>query len=236
MRYSGTFATTFSGLVGGDVESDVIVSFGYGNAENAVNAGTHTITLTAKNKGPKYDNYAITYESANLDIAKRDITFVVDPIVKEYDGLVANFIVRAENIASTDSISQIVSLFKYGEAQTKKDVGTFEIELGAVSTASKAANYNISYSEGSTLTITKKSLVITADDKEKTYDGNLFTSFTVTACIQVVIKVTAQVDLLLPSFGYPVIPPCQACETNNNICPGIENLPLYPTATTTARI
>jgi len=62
------------------------------------------------------------------------------------------------------------------------------------------------------------------------------TSFTVTACIQVVIKVTAQVDLLLPSFGYPVIPPCQACETNNNICPGIENLPLYPTATTTTRI
>ncbi|MBQ8908819.1 MAG: hypothetical protein IJY90_00805 [Clostridia bacterium] len=56
-------------------------------------------------------------------------------------------------------------------------------------------------------------------------------TFTVTACIQIIIKVTSDVDLLLPSFGYPVIPPCQACESTNNACPGIENLPLYPTAT-----
>ena len=55
-------------------------------------------------------------------------------------------------------------------------------------------------------------------------------TFTATACIQILIKVTAQVDLLLPSFGYPVIPPCQACESQTNVCPGIENLPLYPTA------
>lgn len=54
--------------------------------------------------------------------------------------------------------------------------------------------------------------------------------FTVTGCIQVVIKVVADVDLLLPSFGYPVIPPCQACEATN-VCPGLEDLPLYPTAT-----
>ncbi|MBE7074062.1 MAG: hypothetical protein E7379_03120 [Clostridiales bacterium] len=61
-------------------------------------------------------------------------------------------------------------------------------------------------------------------------------SFIVTACIQVLIKVTAQVDLLLPSFGYPVIPPCQACENNNAACPGLDNLPLYPTATTVTRL
>lgn len=60
-------------------------------------------------------------------------------------------------------------------------------------------------------------------------------SFTVTACLQILIKVTAEVDLLLPSFGYPVIPPCQACE-GTTVCPGIEDLPLYPTATTTTRI
>ncbi|MBP3345071.1 MAG: hypothetical protein J6K97_02590 [Clostridia bacterium] len=61
-------------------------------------------------------------------------------------------------------------------------------------------------------------------------------TFTVTGCLQILIKVTAQVDLLLPSFGYPVIPPCQACDTQNNICPGIEDLPLYPTATSATRV
>ena len=54
-------------------------------------------------------------------------------------------------------------------------------------------------------------------------------SFTVTGCFQILVKVTAVVDLLVPSFGYPVIPPCQAC-TNCNTCPGIDDLPLYPTA------
>ena len=55
-------------------------------------------------------------------------------------------------------------------------------------------------------------------------------TFTVTGCLQIVIKVTAVVDLLIPSYGYPVIPPCQACQ-NCNVCPGVGDLPLYPTAT-----
>ncbi len=55
-------------------------------------------------------------------------------------------------------------------------------------------------------------------------------TFTVTGCIQVLVKVTSVVDLLVPSYGYPVIPPCQAPEPTN-ACPGFNNVPLYPTAT-----
>lgn len=61
-----------------------------------------------------------------------------------------------------------------------------------------------------------------------TFSGD--NTFTVTGCLQILIKVTAVVDLLIPSFGYPVIPPCQACETGRQ-CPGLDDLPLYPTAT-----
>lgn len=67
-----------------------------------------------------------------------------------------------------------------------------------------------------------------------TFTGD--STFTVTGCLQILIKVTAVVDLLIPSYGYPVIPPCQACQTNNNACPGIDDLPLYPTAATVTRI
>lgn len=56
------------------------------------------------------------------------------------------------------------------------------------------------------------------------------TTFTVTGCIRIVLKVVAEVDLLIPSYGYPVIPPCQACQENNNVCPAFQDLPLYPTA------
>ena len=60
-------------------------------------------------------------------------------------------------------------------------------------------------------------------------------NFTVTGCLQIVIKVTAVVDLLIPSYGYPVLPPCQACQ-NCNVCPGVGDLPLYPTATSSTTI
>lgn len=54
--------------------------------------------------------------------------------------------------------------------------------------------------------------------------------FTVTGCIQIIIKVTSVVDVLIPSYGYPTLPPCQQVPTNT-ACPGFDNLPIYPTAT-----
>lgn len=56
-------------------------------------------------------------------------------------------------------------------------------------------------------------------------------TFTVTGCIELIVKVTAEVDILVPSYGYPCIPECQACEQQE--CPGFFNTPLYPTAMNT---
>lgn len=54
-------------------------------------------------------------------------------------------------------------------------------------------------------------------------------TFTVTGCLQVIIRVTAVVDVLIPSYGYPVIPPCHAAPAAS-ACPGVFEMPLYPTA------
>ncbi len=54
-------------------------------------------------------------------------------------------------------------------------------------------------------------------------------TFTVTGCLQVILRVTAVVDVLVPSYGYPVIPPCHA-GVGVNACPGLFDMPLYPTA------
>ncbi len=53
---------------------------------------------------------------------------------------------------------------------------------------------------------------------------------TVTGCLTIILKVVADVDILIPSYGYPVIPPCQASQ--NQICPTENELPLFPTAVT----
>ena len=55
--------------------------------------------------------------------------------------------------------------------------------------------------------------------------------FTVTACIQIIVRVTSVVDVLVPSFGYPCLPPCQTAPAQ--ACPGLQDLPIYPTATIT---
>lgn len=52
--------------------------------------------------------------------------------------------------------------------------------------------------------------------------------FTVTGCLQIIIKVVADVLLLIPTYGYPNLPQCQIDEVN--VCPGIFDTPLFPTS------
>jgi len=51
-------------------------------------------------------------------------------------------------------------------------------------------------------------------------------SFTVTAFVTIILKVTATTDLLLPTYGYCTIPP--AVDFEKHECGGFHELPLYP--------
>lgn len=51
-------------------------------------------------------------------------------------------------------------------------------------------------------------------------------TFSVDLCITVILKIVIDVDLLVPSYGYCVIPPAQ--EYTQEICAGFFELPLYP--------
>lgn len=54
-------------------------------------------------------------------------------------------------------------------------------------------------------------------------------TFSITACVTVVLKVVADVDVMVPSYGYCPIPPCTPF-TQDEVCPGVFNTPLFPTA------
>ena len=53
--------------------------------------------------------------------------------------------------------------------------------------------------------------------------------FTISACVTVILKVVAVVDVLVPSYGYCPIPPCTPY-TGDDVCPGVFDLPLFPPA------
>lgn len=51
-------------------------------------------------------------------------------------------------------------------------------------------------------------------------------TFTVNACITVILKVSVDVQILIPSYGYCAIPPAQ--DFSKEVCEGFFELPLYP--------
>ena len=52
--------------------------------------------------------------------------------------------------------------------------------------------------------------------------------FTVSLCETVILKISMPVEILVPSYGYCVIPPAQ--EYSQEVCAGFFELPLYPQA------
>lgn len=51
-------------------------------------------------------------------------------------------------------------------------------------------------------------------------------TFTVSCCVTLIMKVVMNVEILVPSYGYASIPPCQ--EYTQEVCSGFFDLPVYP--------
>lgn len=50
--------------------------------------------------------------------------------------------------------------------------------------------------------------------------------FVIDACVSIILKIVMDVELLIPSYGYTPIPPCQ--EYTQEVCAGFFELPMYP--------
>lgn len=50
--------------------------------------------------------------------------------------------------------------------------------------------------------------------------------FTIDACVSIILKIVMEVELLIPSYGYAAIPPCQ--DYTQEVCAGFFELPMYP--------
>lgn len=57
-------------------------------------------------------------------------------------------------------------------------------------------------------------------------DGVTYYIFVINCCVTAILKVTMDVELIVPTYGYAVIPPCQ--DYTEEVCSGYFELPLYP--------
>ena len=127
------------------------------------NVGTYQIqrgTLTF----PAY--YAVTYVGANLTIEKRPLTVTADAKTKTYgdDDPALTYQVTSGSLKSGDSFTGALS------RDPGENVGSYAITKGtlAIADGNDGNNYNLTY-VGANLTIEKRPLTVTADNKTKVF-------------------------------------------------------------------
>ncbi len=169
---------TVSGLVAADASATISVD----GSATGKNAGTYSYTLsngkvTGAGGEDLTNNYTITYGTGKLDIAKREITITADSATKTYDGtaLTANSykITEGSFVASEgfEAVTIVGSQLFAGTSANK-------ITGYTLNSNTNAGNYEITTVDG-TLEVTnteKISLIITADDGAKLYDGTALTA------------------------------------------------------------
>jgi len=113
------------------------------------------------------DNFEITKLEVTVtaDVDQSKTYGELDPVF-EYSSIPA--------VGTTLANSKVVSFAGEIDRVTGEDAGSYEINLGTLSNS----NYNITY-VGDIFEITTKALTITADDKTKEYDGEIYSPFTV---------------------------------------------------------
>ena len=167
------FTVSYSGFVGGDGPGDLQGSLLYGGtAPAAVNVGDYTIVP----QGLTSVNYSITFIPGTLTITPALLTITADNKTKVYDGQIFTaFTVTYSGFADDDDQSDLQGTLQYsGNAITAVNAGSYQIVPGGLT----SANYSIDFIAGN-LSITPATLTITADNKSKVYNGQVFTAFTV---------------------------------------------------------
>lgn len=172
------------------------------------------IVLVVDNLSPASPALPLTYVSAQSSTTES--ASIVQVTIDRVD--------QAPNYANVSATIEVPVVVNYRDANGVSGTGTSTI------TVQKDVMLFVPQPSLSPISITATALFQSGIG---TFNGD--NTFTVTGCLQIMLKVTSVVDLLLPSYGYPVVPPCQAV-SSPSACPGLGDLPLYPTASTAGNI
>ena len=147
-----TFQVTSGSLAGADTFSGSLTrAAGESVGPYAIQKGTLALS----------SNYTLTYVGANLTITQRPITVSADAKSKVYGNAdpALTYQLTSGTLAFSDSISGALT------RAAGESVGQYDITQGTVSAG---GNYNLTF-VGAKLSVTKRSVEITADAKSKVY-------------------------------------------------------------------
>ncbi|MCC9065454.1 MBG domain-containing protein [Flavobacterium piscisymbiosum] len=157
-----TLTASYSGFVNGDTSVSLITLPTITTiADDTSPVGTYTITAS----GAVSDNYDFTYVNGTLTITKALLTITADDKTKVYGEVNPTLTASYSGFVNGDTATNLTTPPTIiTTALDASPVGTYAITAsGAVSD-----NYDFTYVNG-TLTITKATLIITADNQTKVY-------------------------------------------------------------------
>ena len=161
---SFTYQVTSGTLVNGDTLTGGQTTVATGTS----GIGTYAITQGTLSAST---NYALTYVGADLTVTKRALTVTVDAASRAYGDANPSFTyqVTTGTLVNGDALTGALTTTATGTS----GIGTYAIIQG---TLSASANYALTY-VGADLTVTKRTLTVTADAASRAY-GDANPSFT----------------------------------------------------------
>ena len=162
------------------------------------------VTLALSDNTPANPTYPLTFISARSTSTEGTITF------SQIDRLADR-----PNFARVQVTVSVPVEVLYVDADN--------VEGKATSSASFSQDVILFVPEPSVIPYDVKA-VVSLISTEGTYVAE--NSFTVSCCVTMILKIVMPVELLVPSYGYCNIPPCQ--DYSQEVCAGFFELPLFP--------
>lgn len=162
------------------------------------------IVLNITNLTPSNPTYPLTFISAKSTVSEGTISnLIIEPIPeRERAARVKADIIIPVSVAYTDANG---------------------VEGVATSTVTVTKDVILNIPSASIMPYTVEA-VVSLVSTQGAYTG--VNQFTIDCCTSIIMKVVMEVELLIPSYGYTAIPPCQ--DYTQEVCAGFFELPVYP--------
>ncbi|MFB9764684.1 MBG domain-containing protein [Nocardioides kongjuensis] len=150
------FTATVAGLAGGDT---LVTQPACTVAGAHSDVGSYAITCSGADAG---SNYTVRYETGTLQVTRATATVIADNQSKVYGTADPSYTFAVQGLVGGDTLTTPATCSVAG---AHHDVGTYPITCSG---ASAGGNYDIAYL-GGTLTVTKATVVVTAEPRSKAY-------------------------------------------------------------------
>ena len=191
---------------------------------NPINGLTEKVCIQAEKifdaciKQTQIENYALTLTDISIENPTYPLTFI-----------------SARSTSAEASVTNL-NIERQADKQCARVQATVSVPLEVLFTDASgvegSATATVSLNQDVLLYVPTPSIipftlraVVSAVAPDAVYNADT-QGFTASICITVILKIAMPVEILVPSYGYCAIPPCQ--DYSQEVCAGFFELPLYP--------